>query len=90
MQVCRASTTKLHRARCAQQVRGALASAKLSARLTCEKSPFSADCTVAWDIFDELLATTARLAEDVRDDTDPLEQWCLSHPSDLECRVYDV
>ena len=41
---------------------------------------------VYYDTIDELNSVLGRL----RQAEDPLEFWCLRHPSDFECREYDV
>lgn len=44
-----------------------------------------AECAVAWDIVEELSAAAA----DARS-ADPLERYCETHPSESECRTYDL
>lgn len=43
------------------------------------------ECLLAWDTVDEIARGI-----DNREWSDPLEQYCVEHEEEDECRVYDV
>jgi hypothetical protein len=47
------------------------------------------ECRVAWDTFDEIHTAMLRRKEKERE-KDALERYCLDHPDDVECKIYDV
>ena len=55
---------------------------------TCKPTSYKITDAVYYDQMEELHATLfdLKLKES---QIDPLEQWCESHPSDLECRIYE-
>jgi len=54
---------------------------------TCDDtSEYGKECVIAWETVEEISKAIA----DRTYAYDPLESYCNDHPSDFECKVYDV
>ena len=68
----------------------AILEAVAEARSTCQvNGSNSSECAVAWDIVEELQAEKSHQKQAAKIKSS-LENYCATHPSALECRVYDI
>jgi hypothetical protein len=58
-----------------------------SANQICRESPKRPECAIAWDLVEDYDHTLRRMKQVM---TDPMEELCMTSPSDLECREYDL
>jgi hypothetical protein len=58
-----------------------------SANQICRESPKRPECAIAWDLVEDYDHTLRRMKQIL---TDPMEELCMTSPSDLECREYDL
>jgi hypothetical protein len=58
-----------------------------SANQICRESPKRPECAIAWDLVEDYDHTLRRMKQVL---TDPMEDLCVTSPSDLECREYDL
>ena len=68
----------------------AIIEAITQARIICKQNGNSSnDCTVAWNIVEELQAEKAH-QQRLKTRKTELELYCEQHPEAIECRMYDV
>ncbi|CDN10837.1 MAG: hypothetical protein HRU34_16345 [Richelia sp.] len=68
----------------------AIIEAIAQARVTCKQNGnSSSDCTVAWNIVEELQVEKA-YQQRIKTRKTELELYCEQHPEAIECRMYDV
>lgn len=60
------------------------------ARRVCAESLEDVECSVAWDVVDEVVRGMHHRMESRDDTSDPLEMYCAESPENDECRMYDV
>ncbi|CAO2203249.1 unnamed protein product [Urochloa humidicola] len=49
----------------------------------------SGECVAAWDEVEELSAAASHARDKLKENNDPLENYCKDNPEADECRVYD-
>lgn len=77
---CRAAVPSNHEAK--QMLKEAIVQAK---DICHDQKADEIECIIAWDTVDEIARGIAN-----REWTDPLEQYCVEHEEEDECRMYDV
>lgn len=65
-----------------------LANVILDAKRICNESLHDIECSVAWDVVDEVARGIHHRVE-LRNE-DPLELYCTEFPENDECRIYDI
>ncbi|KAH7676457.1 hypothetical protein IHE45_07G017100 [Dioscorea alata] len=56
---------------------------------TCAEDPASGECVAAWDEVEELSAAASHARDKLKENSDPLENYCKDNPETDECRTYD-
>ncbi|XP_062209096.1 calvin cycle protein CP12-2, chloroplastic-like [Phragmites australis] len=56
---------------------------------TCADDKGSGECVAAWDEVEELSAAASHARDKLKDNSDPLENYCKENPETDECRTYD-
>lgn len=57
------------------------------AKQICRESPKRPECAIAWDLVEDYDHSLRRMKDQA---IETLEEYCVLHPSDLECREYDI
>ncbi|XP_062197360.1 calvin cycle protein CP12-2, chloroplastic-like [Phragmites australis] len=55
----------------------------------CADDKGTGECAAAWDEVEELSATASHARDKLKDNSDPLENYCKENPETDECRTYD-
>ncbi|KAG2588099.1 hypothetical protein PVAP13_5NG194300 [Panicum virgatum] len=58
-------------------------------RKTCAEETASGECAAAWDEVEELSAAASHARDKLKENSDPLENYCKENPEADECRTYD-
>ncbi|KAG2588095.1 hypothetical protein PVAP13_5NG194300 [Panicum virgatum] len=56
---------------------------------TCAEETASGECAAAWDEVEELSAAASHARDKLKENSDPLENYCKENPEADECRTYD-
>ncbi|CAL4976718.1 unnamed protein product [Urochloa decumbens] len=56
---------------------------------TCADEKVDGECAAAWDEVEELSAAASHARDKLKENNDPLENYCKENPETDECRVYD-
>lgn len=56
---------------------------------TCADEKGSGECAAAWDDVEELSAAASHARDNLKENSDPLENYCKENPETDECRIYD-
>jgi len=56
---------------------------------TCADEKVSGECAAAWDEVEELSAAASHARDKLKENSDPLENYCKENPETDECRIYD-
>ena len=56
---------------------------------TCAEETASGECAAAWDEVEELSAAASHARDKLKENSDPLENYCKENPETDECRIYD-
>ena len=56
---------------------------------TCADEKVSGECAAAWDEVEELSAAASHARDKLKENSDPLENYCKENPEADECRTYD-
>jgi hypothetical protein len=56
---------------------------------TCKEETATGECAAAWDEVEELSAAASHARDKIKDNSDPLENYCKDNPEADECRTYD-
>ncbi|RLN23996.1 hypothetical protein C2845_PM07G07020 [Panicum miliaceum] len=56
---------------------------------TCAEEKVSGECAAAWDEVEELSAAASHARDKLKENSDPLENYCKENPEADECRTYD-
>uniref|UniRef100_A0A0D9XSQ4 CP12 domain-containing protein n=1 Tax=Leersia perrieri TaxID=77586 RepID=A0A0D9XSQ4_9ORYZ len=59
------------------------------AKEACADDSASGECAAAWDEVEELSAAASHARDKLKDNSDPLENYCKENPETDECRTYD-
>ncbi|KAG8045314.1 hypothetical protein GUJ93_ZPchr0008g14062 [Zizania palustris] len=59
------------------------------AKEACADDKASGECAAAWDEVEELSAAASHARDKIKDNSDPLENYCKENPETDECRTYD-
>ncbi|WOL10278.1 hypothetical protein Cni_G19033 [Canna indica] len=60
-----------------------------AAEEACAGDPVSGECVAAWDEVEELSAAASHARDNLKANSDPLENYCKDNPETDECRTYD-
>ncbi|OEL23022.1 Calvin cycle protein CP12-1, chloroplastic [Dichanthelium oligosanthes] len=56
---------------------------------TCADEKGTGECAAAWDEVEELSAAASHARDKLKENNDPLENYCKENPETDECRTYD-
>ena len=56
---------------------------------TCAEETASGECAAAWDEVEELSAAASHARDKLKENSDPLENYCKENPETDECRMYE-
>ncbi|KAG8044741.1 hypothetical protein GUJ93_ZPchr0001g30271 [Zizania palustris] len=59
------------------------------AKEACADDKASGECAAAWDEVEELSAAASHARDKIKENSDPLENYCKENPETDECRTYD-
>ncbi|KAF0920024.1 hypothetical protein E2562_032507 [Oryza meyeriana var. granulata] len=59
------------------------------AKEACAEDKASGECAAAWDEVEELSAAASHARDKLKENSDPLENYCKDNPETDECRTYD-
>ncbi|CAO2184865.1 unnamed protein product [Urochloa humidicola] len=71
------------------EISGKVSDSIKKAEETCADEKVSGECAAAWDEVEELSAAASHARDKLKENNDPLENYCKENPETDECRVYD-